>query len=418
MKQDSNSSKLFTRDFTLVVIGQVISLFGNAILRFALPLYLLRLTGSSTLFGTVTACSFIPMILLSLVGGVLADRINKRNIMVILDFCTAALITIFCLSMGKLPVVPLFIVFLMILYGISGTYQPAVQASVPALVRQEKLMEGNAVINFVNTLSGLTGPVIGGILFGIWGIYPILIISIACFTFSAIMEIFIVIPYQKRPAQKGLLSVAKSDLSESWRFTRDRKPAFFSVVAALAAFNLVLSPAMIVGIPVMVVNILGMDDFSLGLAQGVMGLGGLAGGLAAGPLASLIPVRRSYWLLLTCALSSVLMGAALLPGLPALAGYLIILTGSFTAMGASTLFTIQISTVVQQQTPAHLVGKIMAAIISVSMCTQPLGQAVYGLLFDLLSGVPFLVMFGAGAAALAISLYSKKAFIKLEDVSR
>ena len=74
---------LFQKDFTLVVIGQIISLFGNAILRFALPLYLLRETGSPSLFGAVTACSFIPMIIFSLFGGVLADRVNKRNIMVI-----------------------------------------------------------------------------------------------------------------------------------------------------------------------------------------------------------------------------------------------------------------------------------------------------------------------------------------------
>ena len=94
-------TKLFRRDFTLVVIGQIISLFGNAILRFALPLYLLRETGSSTLFGVVTACSFAPMVILSMVGGVLADRVNKRDIMVGLDFSTAAIIMLFYFSLGK-----------------------------------------------------------------------------------------------------------------------------------------------------------------------------------------------------------------------------------------------------------------------------------------------------------------------------
>ena len=128
------TTKLFNRDFTLVVIGQIISLFGNAILRFALPFYLLKETGSSTLFGIVTACSFAPMAVLSLAGGVLADRVNKRNIMVGLDFTTAALITGFYFSIGKVPAVPLFIVVLMLLYGISGTYQPAVQASIPLLL--------------------------------------------------------------------------------------------------------------------------------------------------------------------------------------------------------------------------------------------------------------------------------------------
>ena len=78
--------QLFSKDFTLVIIGQIISLFGNAIIRFALPLYLLNLTGSSALYGAVTACAFIPAILLSPIGGIAADRVNKRNIMVVLDF--------------------------------------------------------------------------------------------------------------------------------------------------------------------------------------------------------------------------------------------------------------------------------------------------------------------------------------------
>ena len=92
------TAKIFKRDFTMVVIGQIISLFGNAILRFALPLYLLRETNSSSLFGAVTASSFIPMVVFSFLGGVIADRINKRNIMVALDFLTAGIISIFYIS--------------------------------------------------------------------------------------------------------------------------------------------------------------------------------------------------------------------------------------------------------------------------------------------------------------------------------
>ena len=63
MKKDK--TPLFCRDFTLVVIGQIISLFGNAVLRFALPLYLLRQTGSPALFGAVGAAAFIPAASLS-----------------------------------------------------------------------------------------------------------------------------------------------------------------------------------------------------------------------------------------------------------------------------------------------------------------------------------------------------------------
>lgn len=121
------NQKLFSRDFTLVVIGQIISLFGNAALRFALPLYLLNWTGSSALYGTVMACAFIPAILLSPVGGMIADRVNKRNVMVILDFFTAALILAFGLLMDGVNLVALLTVTLMILFGIAGAYQPSVR---------------------------------------------------------------------------------------------------------------------------------------------------------------------------------------------------------------------------------------------------------------------------------------------------
>ena len=177
MKQNKKQ-KLFTKDFTLVVLGQIISLFGNAAIRFALPLYLLNLTGSSALYGTVTACAFLPPILLSPMGGMIADRVNKRNVMVALDFLTAALILAFSLLMDTFSLVPLLTVTLMLLYGIAGAYQPSVQASIPALVCPEQTMTANSVINTINSFSSLTGPVLGGLLYSAWGLKPVLMGSV------------------------------------------------------------------------------------------------------------------------------------------------------------------------------------------------------------------------------------------------
>lgn len=413
-----NQSKLFQCDFTLVVIGQIISLFGNAILRFALPLYLLRETGSSTLFGVVTACSFAPMVILSMIGGVLADRVNKRNIMVGLDFCTTALISVFYLSLGVLPTVPLFIVVLMLLYGISGTYQPAVQASIPLLVSSDKLMAGNAVINQVNTLSGLLGPVIGGIMFGMWGIYPILAVSIVCFLFSAIMEIFIHIPHVKRPRETSVLNVVKTDLRESYQFVRNEKPIFFSIVFLVSIFNLVLSAVMIVGTPILITQVLKMSDTMYGFTQGALAFGGLCGGILTAIVAQKLKLKNSYLLLLACSISVALMGISLLLNMPPIISYGVITLMSFVAMGASTLFMVQIYTMVQTQTPPQLVGKIMAALISIAMCGQPIGQAIYGVLFDIFSNSTWVVLIGAAVAAFLISLYSKKIFNQMSDIQQ
>ena len=403
----------FGRDFLLVVIGQIISLFGNAILRFALPLYLLRQTGSPALFGVVTACSFAPMVVLSMAGGVLADRVNKRNIMVGLDFSTAAIILLFYAALGRLPTVPLFIAVLMLLYGISGTYQPAVQASVPLLVQKEKLIAGNAVINQVNTLSGLLGPVAGGMLFTLWGIGPILLLSAACFAFSAIMEIFIRIPHERRPSEAGVFRVVRRDLQECVRFVRSEKPVFVSVVVLVALFNLVLSAVMIVGTPILITQVLGMSDTLYGLTQGALALGGLCGGALAAACGDKLRVQKAHLLLLACSAAVAVMGLSLWLHLPSLVSYAAITLMSFAAMGASTLFMVQIYTLVQVQTPPQLVGKVMAALISIAMCGQPVGQALYGLLFGLFAPYPYLVLLGAAGAALCISLCSRRVFGRL-----
>lgn len=409
--------KLFKRDFTMVVIGQIISLFGNAILRFALPLYLLRETDSSTLFGAVTACSFIPMVIFSFLGGIIADRKNKRDIMVVLDFSTAAVIMAFGFALERLTLVPLMIAVLMILYGISGIYQPAVQASIPLLANEETLMLGNAVINTVGTLAGLAGPVIGGLLFGAFGITPILLVSTGCFIFSAVMEIFIHIPYIKNSDEKSVIGAAAIDLTESVNFVKNERPIFLFVLGIIALFNLILSAAMIVGIPILVVQVLEMSDAALGIAQGAMGLGGLAGGIIAGAAAGKMKIRNGYLTLAACSFAAFLMGISVLEAIPENIGYIMIVCASFGAMCASTMFSVSMLTSIQRNTPPHLLGKIMAVIIAVSNCSQPVGQALYGILFDIFADKPYAVMLAATAAALIISIYSRKIFAALEKES-
>ena len=216
--------KLFSKDFTLVVIGQIISLFGNATLRFALPLYLLNLTGSSALYGTVMACAFIPSILLSPVGGIVADRVNKRNVMVILDFFTAAVILVFFLLMDGGNIVVLLTATLMLLYGIAGAYQPSVQASIPALAAPGNIMAANSIINTISSFSSLTGPVLGGILYSAYGIKPVLWVCMVCFVLSAVMEVFIQIPFQRPASEGSIWKIVKADMTESIRFIRRDKP--------------------------------------------------------------------------------------------------------------------------------------------------------------------------------------------------
>ena len=408
--------KLFSKDFTLVVIGQIISLFGNAAIRFALPLYLLNQTGSSALYGTVTACAFIPAILLSPVGGVVADRVNKRNIMVTLDFFTAGVITVFSLLMGMADLVLLTTVVLMLLYGISGAYQPSVQASIPVLVTPKHSMAANSVVNTISSFASLMGPVLGGILYSTYGLKPVLRVCTACIVLSAVMEIFIKIPFTAPQSGGGIWQMVKGDLAESLRFIRKEKPVIGKALLVVCGINLFLSSMLMVGLPYMVTEVLYLDgalaNKLYGFAEGALAAGGLAGGISAGVFAKKLSIQRAGNLIIASAVSVFPAGLALLVFSSGMLNYIILTVCCFCIMLFSTVFAVQMLSFFQTETPQSLVGKVIAVILAVSMCAQPLGNVVYGILFEICRGYEFAVILFAGAISLVIAVRTKGIFSK------
>ena len=110
--------------FYKITVCQIITLFGNAALRFALPLYLLRRTDSAALYGSVTALALVPMLLGTLAGGVLADRCRKQKIMAVLDTVSAIGMAATAVILPAVPVTPLVLAALCLLYAVEGLYQP------------------------------------------------------------------------------------------------------------------------------------------------------------------------------------------------------------------------------------------------------------------------------------------------------
>lgn len=411
---------MWNRNFIMVVLGQIISLFGNAILRFALPLYLLNETGSAALFGVVSACAFIPMIVLSPIGGIFADRVNKRNIMVVLDFSTSLLVLAIIILLGKMNLVVLLLCALFALYGISGAYQPAVQASIPVLLPGEHIMQGNAVINLVSSFAGLIGPVIGGALFGFYGIMPILYVSMFCFLLSAIMEIFIQIPFEKKPAEGSIFAIGFGDLKESFRYMYREQPIIMQFSLAVAAINMILSALVIIGLPVIITQKLDFDSEMAnrlyGYAEGVFAMGSLCGGMGAGLFAKKLKAKNGYLLLLYDALTLIPIGIAIMFPMPAMLSYAIILVSCFCMAFLATLFSIQIMSYLQIIVPMDLIGKVISCAMCIGMCASPIGQAIYGGLFEVLNENVFVVFYAAAGLTVMVALALKKAFQRLEKL--
>ena len=405
--------KGYSKDFYLVVIGQIISLFGNAVMRFALPIHLLNVTGSASVLGVVSGCAFIPLAVMSPIGGIIADRVNKRNVMVFLDFFTSGLTVLFLLLYGKVSITGMVLVTLFLLYGISGAYQPSVQASIPVLVEPEHIMPANAVINMVSSLSGLLGPALGGTAYSLWGIYPVLSIAAGCFFLSAVMEIFIKIPYERKQSTESILRQTKDDLCESIAYIGQKKPELAKLTLCCAGVNLVMSALMVIGLPVIVMNIL---DFSkseasrlYGYMEAILAIGGLVGGIGAGVFGRKLKVNGSWKLLLASGMLLIPMGVVLMIECPAYLAYGVLAAAGLVIMSLSAIYTIQIMSYIQMTVPHHMVGKVIAWIIAVSTCAQPVGQVLYGVLFDEMAKNVYIIFGAATICSVLIALGSRKA---------
>lgn len=261
--------------FYKITVCQIITLFGNAALRFALPLYLLRRTDSAALYGSVTALALVPMLLGTLAGGVLADRCRKQKIMAVLDTVSAIgmAAAAAAAAMPAAPVTPLVLAALCLLYAVEGLYQPAVQASLPLLLNGAALARGNAVIQLVDTIDELLGPLLGSVLLHTLELRGLLLLCAVCFAVSALWERTLPIPYA--PAARSCLRLPPKALF------RQSRP-LLRLAAVLALLNLAVVPAVTVGVPLLVVRYYAFSDTALAITQSAMSAGGLLGGVLAG----------------------------------------------------------------------------------------------------------------------------------------
>ncbi len=393
---------LFSRSFTLMLVGQIVSLLGNALLRFALSLYILDLTGSASVFGGVLAASMLPTILLSPVGGVLADRIPRQRIMYILDFFTAIAVWNFALFGRNGSTLPPALL-LLALSAIQACYQPSVLSSVPLLVSQEALTRANALVTQVSALSSLLGPLAGGALYGFWGMSPICAVSGLCFLVSAVMECFLRIPFLPS-AEKGGPTGALTDLREAGRFLLHS--GLMPLLWVVAGLNLFLSSLYLVGLPFFVKITLGLSSQLYSLVEAAMALGTILGAVLVGILGPRLSFSRSWRYILFAALSPVVMAPAVaFPSAP-LASWLVLLLSAFLGMTCAGVFSILAQSFFQTVTPAPLLGKVGAFVTAAATCAMPLGQGMYGLLLDRFS--PWLAPILTFAACLPLAWTARR----------
>jgi len=410
-----NREKLFNRNFVMVIIGQLISIFGNSVLRFALPLYILDQTGSTAIFGSILAIATIPTILFSPLGGILADRFNRKNLMVILDLITAVVIGGFSFLLFKGSIV-IVIGILMVLFSIiQSFYQPAVQASIPVISSEDNLEKANGIVSLVNASSNLMGPLIAGILYGHFGIEPIMLTGIICFFLAAVMEFFITMKFERESSCDSIINIIKSDLKLSFDYVMKDNPVMIKAMVITSGMNLFLTSMILVGLPVMIKVELGLSSQLYGFTEGAMAAGMIVGGIAISIIGKKSKTEETYRMLVFAALGLIPIGIAFSISLAPMIVYWIISFSCFMMMVVITMFSITMMSFVQRETPDHLIGKVISYILMMTQCTLPVGQAIYGFLFEVMAGSINIIIFVTAICSGVVAIYSKKTFYGLTN---
>lgn len=409
--------KLYGRNFILLVLGQASSLFGNFILKLALSMYVLDLTGSAAVFAGILSAATVPTILLSPFGGILADRADKRKVMVALDALTG--IVVLCAAFGLSIQLPgrdalAVIGVLLVILSVLGAFEtPTVQACIPSMLKGDQIIRGNAVVNQIASLTYLIAPAIGGVLYAAFGLLPVMYASVACFFLTALFECFIRLDDRHLEKGEHIWGMIGRDFSESMQFLCKEQPGILKILLMTAFSRFFVMGITLVGLPFLVRSVLGFDAKYYGAAESALAVATIAGSVAAGFLTGKLKTKKLFLILSLIGLSIVPAGIAfLIPAGNAVRYAVNILSLCAMQIGIS-IFSIFAVSLIQQRTPGHLVGKVMAYTSAVTLCAQPAGQLVYGFLFDCFFDAVYLVLIPTGVIAGLAGLLAKRVF---EDI--
>ena len=408
------TEKLFTKNFTLLILGQLTSLFGNFILKLALSMYVLEVTGSAAIFAGILSAATIPTILLSPLGGILADRADRRNIMVALDALTGVSVLCAALFLSESNAIAVISTLLIILSILGAFETPTVQACIPTMLQGDNIMKGNAVVNQVASLSYLIAPMLGGVLYAMLGLKPVMYASVVCFFITALFECFIKLSYQRIQNQGSMLRIVKQDFLSSMRYISKEQTSISKMLLLTAFSRFFVMGITIVGLPFLVRTVLGFNPKYYGAAESALAVATILGSIAAGILAEKLKIHKLSVLLASMGIFIIPAGIVFILPVNAIIKYGVTVVSFCGMQAVISIFSIFAVSLIQQRTPNHLIGKVMAYTSTVTLCVQPIGQIVYGFLFDRFYSAIYFVLIPTGIIVCIVGLSAMSFFKNME----
>lgn len=371
-KQEEKKEKLWNLDFFLLFQGQLVSRLGDVIFEIALGFWVLAVTGSTALMGTLMAVTIVPRVLIAPFAGVIVDRRDRKCLIVIMDIIRGVVIIFIGIAAfnGFIKIWMLFVAQFII--GICDAFfHPAVSSAVPDIVPKSRLMNANSIFGIIQNGSMVIGSTIGGIVFQIFGAPLMFLFNGFSFLFSGILQFFMKIPKIVRSGEdKHFFKDMKEGYQFIWQFKGLR---YLLLLLSLTSF--IICIVMVLLIPLFhQMEILGPARYGVFMAC-------LAGGFLSGMLVTSIfnipPKKRMLLFMISVIISNLsFMRSTLAENFFVMLAFIFI-GGVFTSIIPIMLFS-----TIQMIVPQDMRGKVFALIGMISESLMPLGMVLGGILAE------------------------------------
>ncbi|MGG0705608.1 MFS transporter [Bacillus paramobilis] len=410
------------RNICLYSIAKTVSIFGSSMYSFALGLYVLQITGSALNFAITLILGTIPMIVMNPFAGVIADKVNKKKLVVCMDLLSGCLlITVYILS--SYYGLNLFIIytttFLMTVF--TTFFGIGLEAAKPNIVSKERLMSINSISKIIDSVSLILGPMLGGIVFSVFDIKTFIIINGISFILSGIALLFIHFKLFEcninEESSKRRVNFIK-DIIEGFSYLLE-KESLKNTFHILISFNFFLGFAVTVPLPYIINTVLNLTSKEFGIIQGNFPVGMIIGAIVVKKITD----RFSYSYLLK-KLSSMLSVIMIFSGIPVLFknfevnDFVFVITYCVVMIFLGiiiALIDIPLIYFLQKEIPDEYRGRVLSIGLSLGKMMQPIALAISGLLLNyipayiipILGGILYLIVIKASSNRFTLEVHSK-----------
>lgn len=384
-----NLSIFKRKNFLFLIAGKFVSLIGSEMQNFALSLYVLKITGSATKFASVLAITLVPQIIFGNIAGVLADWFDRKKLLMILDLLSAAIVAIYAIIFkmnGDLTLTQIYILSVL-LSTISSMFNPTIGAVIPSIAEDDELADANGINTMFMNIANLISPIIAGILLEFFNIFIILTINAISFLLSFMFEFMLEIQKTNDKPEKINLNSFLNDFLTGIDFIKSKRLILNILIIGIIV-NFTSNPILSVGLTYISKQILKITDYQYGILQSTFAISMIVSPFICSIIAKKYKLGKILFLdifsvsILYFLLSFIISPIYLQGFSYILKPYISLMIIIFFVGLITTIGNISLTTMLQIEIPLKLMGRVIATISTCLMIVTPLGQMIFGILFD------------------------------------